>query len=166
MQCGEEVSLNATDQAMIVIRRPGDWAGRSLRSFIVRIDGRRAGKIKRGLSGEFAVEPGEHTVAVSMDWIRSRPFQLVVEPGSRTELAIVARSSGAWKMFLPIVLAVFIAQVLVEALRTTWGIADDSWWVRLALFFAAYFVLIAGYILAAPLLVKDYWTLWTLEWAA
>jgi hypothetical protein len=57
--------MNTTSQAVIEIRRPMDWV---VRSFIVQIDGRRVGKVKRRRTGEFTVEPGEHTVVVSLDW--------------------------------------------------------------------------------------------------
>jgi hypothetical protein len=49
--------MNPTTQAVIAIRTRTDWAG-STRSFVVRIDGRRAGKLKPGMTSEFRVEPG------------------------------------------------------------------------------------------------------------
>ena len=56
--------------AAIVIRRPAHFVG-GARSFVVWIDGRRVGKVRPHAVAEFAVEPGEHTVAVSMDWFWS-----------------------------------------------------------------------------------------------
>lgn len=83
------MEVNATTgQATLTIHRPSDWAGGSWRSFVVRIDGKRVGKIAPGGTGEFSVPVGPHTVEVSMDWARSVPLHLTVEPGARLELVI------------------------------------------------------------------------------
>jgi hypothetical protein len=155
--------MNPSNQAVIAIRRPANWVGASLRSFVVRIDGRRAGRIKRGTTGEFTVEPGEHTVEVSMDWFRSRPFRVVVEPGSRTDLAIGSRSGGALKSFLPMVLAALAAPVLVEGLRAVVSPVDDNRLLRSALFLVAFGVLYGGYVLLTSWFASDYWALFVLE---
>ena len=91
--------MNVSGQAVIVVQRPANYFFGGSRSFIVWIDGRRAGKVRRGVAGEFAVEPGEHVISVSMDWFRSRPLQVAAGPGSRTELMIGTRTGNAVKDF-------------------------------------------------------------------
>ncbi len=154
--------MNSTGQAVIVIHRPTNYFFGGSRSFTVWIDGLRAGKVKRGVAGEFAVEPGEHTVAVSMDWLRSRALQVVAGPGSRTELAIGARSGLAVKLFLPVLLAAVVAPVLMEGLRTTAAVVDDHWLLRWLLFIVVYVALFGGYILVTSKFFGDYWAVWTL----
>ena len=155
--------MNQTSPAVIVIRRSTNfWMG-GLRSFIVRIDGFRAGKVTRGAAAEFPVMPGEHSVAVSMDWFRSRPVRVVVESGSRAELAIGSRSGGGLKMFVPLILSVLLSQVIIKALPETVAAADSSWLMQTAQFFVAYSVLFGGYILATSWFAGDYWALFTLE---
>jgi hypothetical protein len=165
---GEEVK-SPMSQAVITIRRPDDWVGRSLRSFIVRIDGHRAGRVKPvpALLGpaEFSVEAGEHTVAVSMDWVRSLPCRVTVQPGSRTELMIRARpTTMAWlKMTWPIVAAILIVGAIRELLLANTGLPDAPWWVRGGVPLALYVVVFTGIILAIPMVSGDYWAMWTLE---
>jgi len=154
--------MNPTSQAVIAIRRPAHFFAGGSRSFIVWIDGCRAGKVKRGTPAEFSVEPGEHTVAVSMDWLRSRPLQVVAGPGMRSELAIGARSGLALKMLLPILLAALIAVLLMEGLRATAAVVDVHWWLRWLLFVAVHVALFGGYVLATSKFIGDYWALWTL----
>jgi hypothetical protein len=154
--------MNPTNQAVIVIQKPSNWFLGGARSFIVSIDGRRAGKVARGMSGGFTVEPGEHALAISMDWFRSRPFQVVVEPGSRTELAIGVRTGAVLKMFVPMFVAALAAPLLIEGLRATTAIVDLNWWLRSVLFLIAYVVLFGGFVLVTSKLAGDYWELFTL----
>lgn len=156
--------MNPRDQAVIAIRRPDVWFGRS-RSFIVWIDGRRAGKIKTGITGEFTVEPGTHTVTVSMDWVRSLPSQVIVEPGSRTELVIRGRSGKLawWKNLLPIIGAVSVAQLLAYVLLEVIASPNANWWMRTGFYIVVLFVVYAGFVLVTSVFSRDYWAMWTLE---
>lgn len=154
--------MNPTNQAVIAIqRRIGFFLG-GARSFIVWIDGCRAGKVKRGTLAEFSVEPGEHTVAVSIDWLWSRPLQVVAGPGSRSELAIGVLSGFALKIFLPVLLAALVAPLFMEGLRVTAAVVDVHWWLRWLLFIAAYVVLFGGYVLTISKFSRDYWAPWTI----
>ena len=153
--------MNPISPAVIVIQRPTNfWMG-GLRSFIVRIDGLRAGKVKRGVAAEFPVMSGEHTVAVSMDWFRSQPVRVVVEPGSRTEFAIGSGRGGVLKMFVPLVLIALLAQAVIVAAMV--AAADSSWSLRIAMYIVTYLVLFGGYILVTTWFAGDYWALLTLE---
>jgi len=160
--------MNPTSQAVIAIRRPEDWWVRR-GNFIVRIDGHRAGKVKPEAIGKFTIEPGTHTVAVSMaGWpYRSRSAQVVVEPGSRTELVILGRpdKKAWWKdpVAVSIVFALLIASAIRDIMLDMLGFADANWWVRMGLFGAVYLVLFAGFVLVTSLFAGDYWAMWTLE---
>lgn len=153
----------ATARAVIVVRRPEAYFFGGARSFLVWIDGRHVGKVKPRSAAEFAVESGEHTVAVSMDWLRSKPFQVSAAAGSRTELMIGVRSGVVLKMFLPIVVAAVAAALIMTGLREAGGVNDIHWWVRWLLFIAIYVAVFAAYALLAPVLVRGFWALWTLE---
>lgn len=157
--------MDQTSQAIITIRRPDDWVGSSRRSFVVRIDGRRVGKVKPGSVGEFAVEPGTRTVTVSMDWVKSLPRQVTAAPGSRTELVIRGRPEkvGWRRMFVPIIVAVLAAQLVTGLLLEPLGLAGAGWWTRTGIFLAVYFAAVAAFVLAASFFAPDYWAMWTLE---
>ena len=150
--------MDSTGQAVIVFHRPTNYFFGGSRSFTVWIDGLRAGKVKREVE-EFAVEPGHHTVAVSMDWLRSPPLQVVAGPESRTELAIGARFGMYLKMFVPVLLAALVAPLAPPA------VADAHWWVfwvRWLLFMVVYVALFGGYVLVTSKFFGDYWAVWTL----
>lgn len=154
--------MDSTSSTTIVISRPETvWMG-SARSFVVSIDGRKAGSVKRGAPSQFAVSPGTHEVAVSIDWVRSRAVQVVAETGSKTELAI-GFGSGMWfKLFLPILICVVVAQLAIGELITARPLGEHGW-IRMGIFFAVYATLFVGYIVATSVLVRDYWNLLTLE---
>ena len=154
--------MNPTSQAVIAIRKATDMVPGSLRSFSVWIDGHRAGKVKRGMPAEFTVEPGEHTVSVSSCWYRSRPHQVVVQPGSRTELAMGVRSNPNLKVFIPMLFAYFVADVLIDGLRATTTLAVEPWWLRSVLSLVVAVVVFAGYVLVTLKFAGDYWAVFRL----
>lgn len=158
--------MNSTSQSVIAIRRPDDWLGRCKYSFTVRIDGREAGQVKPGLAlrgpTEFTVAPGEHTVIVSIDWFRSRPCQLAVAPGSRTELVLRGRSgkfawwknAPRWERFLgPTWFAVLSISLFTDKLTAT----------VLLLSLLVPLLACIGFVLVTSMFVTDYWVMWTLE---
>jgi hypothetical protein len=153
---------SASPPAVIVIRRPWHFFGGG-RSFIVWVDGQRVGKVRPHAVAEFPVQPGERTVVVSMDWLRSRPARAVAGPGSRTELAISGRSGVILKVFAPVVILGIAAPIIMEMLRAAGGAVDTQWGARWLAFLVIYLALFGGYALTAPLLARDYWDVWTLE---
>jgi hypothetical protein len=153
---------SASAPAVIVIRRPRHFFG-GARSFIVWIDGQRVGKVRPQAVAEFPVQPGERTVVVSMEWMRSRPARVVAGPGSRTELAIGGRSGFILKTFVPIIIAGIAVLIILEVLRAAGGAVDTHWWARWLAVVGIYLALFGGYALIAPMLARDYWELWTLE---
>lgn len=154
-----------TNQAVIVLRRPpGSFFG-AWRSILVRIDGRRAGKVKPGETGEFPVEPGERTVQLWMDWARSLPLQLVVEPGARIELAVRNLAGRAYylKTSLPIIIAGLIARPVTQLVLTRMGLTDVAWWVRLGLDLGLMFLMVFGSYILISSYFSTRWAMWKLE---
>jgi hypothetical protein len=156
--------MSQTPKAVITIRRPANSFVGSSRALIVWIDGRRAGKVRLGVPVEFTVEPGEHTLAVSMDWVRSRPFPIAVGQGSRTELAVGSQSGWAWalKQFLPMTLIFFATIAIIEGLRATTPFIDENRLVRFPVMLAVFAALFGGYLLVTLWFGGDYWALYTL----
>jgi hypothetical protein len=60
----------------LLVRRLGDgWQDR-FGAYVVLIDDRAVGKLKRGESARFELSPGPHTVQVAIDWKRSAAFDI------------------------------------------------------------------------------------------
>jgi hypothetical protein len=82
------------DSPRIVLHRdPGGWVDR-LRSYRVFIDGVRVGDIQRGGTRTFEVAPGDHQVELRIDWCRSRPLDVHLDPGREARLE--CRSNATW----------------------------------------------------------------------
>ncbi|SRR6266404_837484 len=151
--------MDSTSQAVIVIRPPSKaWLGGSERSesFIVWIDGRDVGKVKGRFPGEFALEPGQHEVAVSLHRVRSLPFQVAIACGSRTELVIDYRLK-----FLRFLLFMFVVWAIIEGLRATLGI--ENRWARAVLVLAVVGTLLVGALVAAMGVTSVERALWSAE---
>lgn len=73
------------NSAAIVVKRPSAW-GLFLRSVIIYIDGKRAGKVGNGQSVIFDVAAGSHVVHIRLDWMKTKPLDLNVGPGERVTL--------------------------------------------------------------------------------
>ena len=146
----------------IVIGRSANMRFGCARSFLVWIDGQRAGRNQRGVRSQFDVLLGEHEVAISMDWVRSRPLQVVAEPGSRTELMIGFPSRMRSKFLRPIVIISVVAQLIINGLLAT-RLLDENWWMRMGISIAVYGAIFVGYVLVTSWFVRDYWNLFTLE---
>lgn len=98
----------------LAVRRARDYCGVS-GAMRVLIDDRAAGSINYGDRAEFPLQPGRHTVRVSMDWCRSEPFELQIHEGEVAELEGGLRWRGlAWRWS---VLAMFVAPWWVFVVR-------------------------------------------------
>jgi hypothetical protein len=70
------------------------WQDR-FRAYVVLIDNRAVGKLKRGESARFELSPGPHTVQVAIDWKRSAALEITGEErlaflcGPRSGFALV-----------------------------------------------------------------------------
>ncbi len=154
--------MNQPDQAVIVISRPAFSLLAGARNFIVWIDGQKVGRVKQRSLAEFTVEPGEHTVAVAINWVWSLPLPVVVEAGARLELMIGTRPSWPLRLWLPMILGWLATWEIVEWLRPTMPVIDSSpmgWPVAL---FVVNAIIVMGYLLAVLLCCPDYWALFRL----
>jgi hypothetical protein len=66
-------------------RARGGYAD-ALRSYRVLLDGAVAGQVKRGQTLVLETEPGTHQVQLTIDWARSEPVDVQVQPGQEAHL--------------------------------------------------------------------------------
>jgi hypothetical protein len=153
--------MSQADEALVVIHQ-GDSGFARLRYHRVTIDGRLAGYTARlRPTTELSVDPGVHTVKVSMDWVHSQPLRLELAPGSRTDVRITDRPGvrGRLRSGAPKVLAFLTVSPLV--LLDVFGV--HRWWLQGPFLLVGTFCLWGAYNWIASLLVKDYWALRILE---
>jgi hypothetical protein len=152
--------MSQADQALIVIHRGEPWFGR-VHYHRVRIDGRLAGYTERvSPTTEFSVDPGVHTVEVSMGFAHSHPLHLELAPGSKTDVRIAPWPGASW--FRRSRGPAFFAMVTVSPLALLEEFGVHRWW-HTPLMMVGFFCLWIAYSWIAPLIVKDYWILWILE---
>ena len=154
--------MDSTGHALVVIERPTLYFFGGARRLSVWIDGSRTGKVRCGALAEFAVGPGEHTVSVSLAWLRSQPLRVVAGSGSRTCMTVGVRwLDVALRMFLPLLIACYVAYLLVRVLWSMAIVLDQTWW--LLLFVTVVAAAYGSYVLVTWKFICDYWVLWTLE---
>jgi hypothetical protein len=73
-------------QSIISVRRGENGYQDRFRAYRLIIDGQRAGKLKRGQSIQIGVEPGTHSVQMSIDWCSSKTLDVDVAVGARINL--------------------------------------------------------------------------------
>lgn len=75
------------------------------RSYLVVIDGAKAGRVKRGSSITVDVGPGEHEVHLAVDWTRSRSVNLELDESEEAVIRAQARGNALtavfWGTFYP-----------------------------------------------------------------
>jgi hypothetical protein len=168
----------AAGQAVIVVHGPAVYFVGGAPKFLVSIDGRRVGTVQTRSAAEFpgiigfdstvippvnlaiAVQPGDHTVAVTTGWLRSRPAQVSTTPGLRTDLTITGPSGGLiLKWFLPILVVPVAVMLIITALSAggVVGLPSVEWYIAITV------AIWGGYNLLATVLVSDYWAVWRLE---
>lgn len=74
-----------------------------VRRYYVQIDGKRVGSIKVGEVQHFPVTPGDHTLAVQIDWCRSRPLKVTKIQGQNLLLECGA-SDQDWRCLFTVFL--------------------------------------------------------------
>ncbi|WP_157607244.1 hypothetical protein [Sanguibacter suarezii] len=80
--------MSGPASATLVVQRPYvPWRDR-LRSYVVVVDGKRAGKVRGGAELVIAVAPGSHRVAARIDWTGSGPLDVVVPAGGVAVLRV------------------------------------------------------------------------------
>lgn len=79
----------------IRITRGNEWFGRA-RKLNILIDGKQAGSIGNKETREFNIDPGEHTIQVSMDWNRSRLLDVPIAEGQVVNFRVTLPSGGVF----------------------------------------------------------------------
>jgi hypothetical protein len=72
---------------MHIHRADEKWKDR-LRAYKVVVDGRVVGKIKRGETKSFELEPGQHEVYAKIDWTQSQTLRIDVGAGDKVDLTV------------------------------------------------------------------------------
>ena len=86
--------MSAPPSATLVVQRPFvPWRDR-LRSYVVMVDGVRAGKVRGGAELVIGVAPGIHRVEARIDWTGSGPLDVVV-PAGGVAVLVVQPAGGA-----------------------------------------------------------------------
>jgi hypothetical protein len=153
-----EPGAERTGQALIV---DGPLTTPYSGSFQVWIDGEWDGEIRPLVANQFAVEPGEHTVTVSLGWFRSRRVAVTARPGTKTALTI---SFGSWwviplKLILPIFVCIVVALLITGGLQWAGVFPRPTFqWIS-----GICVAVLVGYFLPASLLIRDYWAVFALE---
>ncbi|MEZ0068468.1 hypothetical protein ABIA32_004493 [Streptacidiphilus sp. MAP12-20] len=80
-------------QRILLSRARGGWQD-CLRAYVVFIDGREVGRIRRGRQLEWAVEPGTHTVKLTVDWCSSESALVTLAPGVDARISCRPGGSG------------------------------------------------------------------------
>ena len=73
-------------QSFISVRRGKDGLQDRFRAYRLIIDGRQAGKLKRGQCVQIGVEPGRHSVQMAIDWCSSKILDVDVAAGAQVSL--------------------------------------------------------------------------------
>ncbi len=94
----------AVANAVIRLSRAQEGWRDSLRSYRVRLDGVRVGKISRGKTLEFSVEPGVHRLQLTIDWASSRLYAFRLTDDQTAEFS--CKPHGAyyevWRSFITV----------------------------------------------------------------
>jgi hypothetical protein len=72
--------------ARILLRRERDGVAERFRGYHIFVDGEHAGAIKRGETIVLDVSAGHHTLQAAIDWGRSLPVDIDLDPGEEVEV--------------------------------------------------------------------------------
>ena len=73
------------ENAVIQVERDKSMTD-ALRAYKVVVDGETAGKVRRGKRVRVDVAPGPHEVWMKVDWTKSAPIELELQPGEEATL--------------------------------------------------------------------------------
>lgn len=82
--------------AHLHLRRVSQWQS-YCRKFRVELDGKRLDGIKVGASREYDIEPGEHRLVVSIDWVSSDPMTFHCGAGEHIRF-VCGHPDPSWKV--------------------------------------------------------------------
>lgn len=58
-----------------------------LRRYVIYVDDKRIGRLKRGKEISFMLEPGEHSIYARVDYCTSKPYHLIIQGNEEITLA-------------------------------------------------------------------------------
>jgi hypothetical protein len=96
-----ESKLAEAENGRIEISRPSMYVNK-FRSYAVYLDGIQVGHIRDGEAITLIVSPGEYSVWVKIDWLKSNHIEVEIWPNQAVELLVVGnQSKGAkkWGLF-------------------------------------------------------------------
>jgi len=76
----------ATEAKIVLTRAPGGWRDR-FRSYLVMIDDKEVGQVRRGQRLEIQVTPGHHQIFLKIDWCKSPAIELDAGPHDVIEMS-------------------------------------------------------------------------------
>ena len=85
--------------ATLLITRTSQYANK-LRAYSILIDDTKAGKIKDGETVTHSLSPGSHTVQARIDWCRTKPVEITVEPGQEIHFKVGCYGGFGWRLLL------------------------------------------------------------------
>jgi hypothetical protein len=77
--------VETSTATVLISRRSGYWRD-SIRSYVVLIDGRRSGAVSQGNTFAANLPPGEHTVRMRIDFLKSKPLTRDLQEGVTWDL--------------------------------------------------------------------------------
>lgn len=81
--------------SILRIHRSSEYTNK-LRSYVLYIDGKKAGQIRDGEIKEFEIAPGTHTVVARIDWARSNELEVEIGEEEIKELQVRGFRNGNW----------------------------------------------------------------------
>ncbi len=99
-------------QAKIIIHRPSEFMNRA-RVFKVMIDGVEVGSVKNGMSDEFKIAAGKHSVCCKVDWCSSQEFEVNVTDGETEYLEVKSGMKYYFHFLIPLVAVLLCNFILV-----------------------------------------------------
>jgi hypothetical protein len=91
--------------SIIIITRTSQFANR-LRAIKIFINGKNAGYIDNGKTIEFPVPAGPVELYAKIDWCKTRPVTLKLEPGHKAKFELGSRPTG-FRGFLALYYLIF-----------------------------------------------------------
>jgi hypothetical protein len=95
----------STPGSTIIITRTSQYANR-LRGIKIFINGKEAGSVGNGKTEEFPVPAGTVELYARIDWCKTKPVTLTLDPGQKVSFELGSPLKGA-RLFLTLYYAIF-----------------------------------------------------------
>ncbi len=83
----------STNNSTIIIERTSQRANR-MRSINIYDDKQLIGSVKNGETKEFSIAPGSHELSAKIDWCKTAPLKLTINPGEKITLSLGSDLTG------------------------------------------------------------------------